>query len=51
MDIENGACLCIACHKAFHKIYGYGNNRKEQFESFLKECSETIESTSQDGSE
>lgn len=33
-DIGNGICLCVPCHKEFHKIYGNGDNTKEQFEEF-----------------
>ena len=35
-DINNGILLCVNCHKEFHKIYGYGNNTKEQFKEFYK---------------
>ena len=35
-DINNGITLCEDCHKLFHHIYGYGKNKKEQFEEFLK---------------
>ena len=35
-DVDNGITLCEECHKKFHKIYGKGNNTKEQFEYFIK---------------
>lgn len=35
MDINNGITLCTECHKEFHKLYGKGNNTKEQFEEYL----------------
>lgn len=40
-DIDNGATLCLDCHKDFHMKYGYGDNNACQFEKFLKEGSET----------
>ena len=30
-NINNGKVLCEKCHMNFHKIYGYGNNTKEQY--------------------
>lgn len=35
-DVSNCVTLCVACHRNFHKKYGYGDNTKEQFEEYLK---------------
>jgi 5-methylcytosine-specific restriction endonuclease McrA len=32
--IDNGVTLCVVCHKAFHKSYGYGKNNEGQYEQF-----------------
>lgn len=33
-DIDNGVTLCTTHHKEFHKIYGSGNNTRQQFEEY-----------------
>jgi hypothetical protein len=33
-DITNGITLCKACHKIFHKKYGWGNNTESQYNQF-----------------
>lgn len=35
-NIDNGITLNEEIHKEFHKMYGKGNNTKEQFSDFLK---------------
>lgn len=35
-DVNNGVTLCNSDHMEFHKMFGYGNNTKSQFESFFK---------------
>ena len=34
LDVENGVCLCAACHDRFHRSHGYGHNTPEQFRQF-----------------
>jgi len=35
-DIDNGITFCKKCHKKFHKMYGYKNNKIEQVYEFLQ---------------
>lgn len=35
MSVSNGVTLCETCHVDFHKIYGFGNNTRSQFEYYL----------------
>lgn len=35
LDINNGITLTEEIHKKFHKMYGYKNNTKKQFEEFI----------------
>ncbi|EGI2114763.1 HNH endonuclease [Listeria monocytogenes] len=34
-DLDNGVTLCTGCHKEFHQTYGYGENTRDQFFTFL----------------
>ena len=40
-DVNNGATLCVDCHKLFHKIYGNKHNTAEQYYDFLKKYKKT----------
>ena len=35
-DVSNGATLCKKCHKAFHLVYGKGDNTESQYEEWIK---------------
>lgn len=35
-DPNNCVLVCSECHKRFHNIYGYGQNTRYQFDSFLR---------------
>lgn len=35
LDLTNGICLCIKCHRKFHKIYGINVN-KDQLQEFFE---------------
>lgn len=34
-EVNNGATLCVDCHKEFHMEYGYGNNYRHQYIEFI----------------
>ena len=35
LEISNGICLCLECHKEFHRIYGRTGTNRTQLEEFL----------------
>ncbi len=45
-EMDNGVCLCVACHEDFHKQFGYGSNNINQFLEFIAEQAEPTEGMS-----
>lgn len=41
-DINNGVTLCTQCHNGFHKIYGFGDNTKQQFIEYYNNYNKLI---------
>lgn len=35
-DERNGVCLCVECHKDFHKFYGISGATKAKYDSYLE---------------
>ncbi len=35
LDLDNGACLCVDCHREFHRLFGLQNNMAAQLEQFI----------------
>ncbi len=42
LDPMNGVTLCETCHSEFHKQYGFKDNTKEQYESFLRQANTEV---------
>ena len=40
-DVKNGMTLCQECHSGFHRVFGNGDNTREQFTEWLNRSDES----------